>query len=147
MRNVLQSGDTSTSKPLELHIARGSCRDRRPQAPPPELGVPYLATFIVGVRATLMAQAIAARLAPHNAPPHSVGVEFCLVKPSFTPVHLRTLGCQWATTLPRPCVQQMLPTLTDLCNITSSTRGEVQREAAWGVDFLFTTLVLGSLKA
>jgi hypothetical protein len=28
-------GDTGSSKFLEEHISRGSCRDRRPQAPPP----------------------------------------------------------------------------------------------------------------
>ena len=43
-------GDNAVSKPLELHIGRRNCRDRRPTAPTTELQGPYLATTIAGVR-------------------------------------------------------------------------------------------------
>ena len=97
---VFNGGDTGSSKPLETHIARGSCRDRRPHAPSLELNGPFLATSIAGVYATL-AQAAAARFEPHLAPPHAAAIEFCHQHPAFTPIHLRTSGCKSIAALPK----------------------------------------------
>ena len=49
------------SKPLELHIGRRNCRDRRPLAPATKLDGPYLATTIDGVEAFLTTLARHAR--------------------------------------------------------------------------------------
>ena len=61
-------GDNGVSKPLDFHIGRRNCRDRRPTSPPAELSGPYLATTIAGVRATLTAQDHTARPDPNSAP-------------------------------------------------------------------------------
>jgi hypothetical protein len=45
-------GDTGSSKLLEASIARGSCCDRRTQAPLLEVDGPFLVTTMAGVRAT-----------------------------------------------------------------------------------------------
>ena len=89
-------GNQCTSRPLELHVERARCRDRRPSAAPAELHGPYLATTIAGVRATLTAQATTVRFSPESVPPHTAAVDFCPAHPDFTPVHLRTSGCQSA---------------------------------------------------
>jgi hypothetical protein len=124
-----------TSKPSELHIERASCRDRRPLAAPAELNGPYLATTVVGVRATLTAQASAARSAPDRASPHSATVEFCSAHPDFTPLHLRTSRCKSAVNLPKPSMHRLLPVITELLTQAVDVRGTVLREAAW--DALF----------
>jgi len=67
-------GDKCISKPLELHIGRGRCHDRRPLAAPTELNGPYMATTIARIGASLTAQATTARSAPENTPPHSAAV-------------------------------------------------------------------------
>jgi len=46
-------GEKGISKPLEVHIGRAKCRDRRPSTTTSELTGPYLATTIGGVKATL----------------------------------------------------------------------------------------------
>jgi hypothetical protein len=85
---LFNGGDSGSSEPLEAHIARGSCRDRRPQAPPPELDGPFLATTVVGVRASFPTQAATTMSVPHMAPPHASAVELCRENPAFTPIHL-----------------------------------------------------------
>ena len=139
-------GENSTSKPLEYHIARRNCQDRRPLAPSAELNGPYLATTIAGVNASLSAQARVARSAPHSVPPHSAAVEFCSQHPSFTPLHMRESGCLSAVAIPTPSLAALLPVATDLFNKAADTRGENLREAAWDALFLFPTLVLGPQK-
>ena len=62
-------GEHGVSKPLELHVIRANCRDKRPQAIPAELDGPYLATSIAGVRTSLTAQARTASSDPHQVPP------------------------------------------------------------------------------
>ena len=140
-------GNTGSSNFLESHIARGSCRDRRTQAFPPELDGPFLSTTMVGVRATLSAHAIAAKSVLHMAPPpHAAAVEFCRENPAFTPIHLRTSGCQSVAALPNPYLQQMLPCLPEIFTKAATNRGDAQWEAVWGALFLFPTLVLGPHK-
>jgi len=48
-------GEHGVSKPLEFHVKRANCRDRRPLATPAELDGPYMATTIAGVRTSLTA--------------------------------------------------------------------------------------------
>jgi hypothetical protein len=139
-------GDHCASKPLELHVQRARCRDRRQAAAPAELQGPYLATTIAGVRATLTAQAATARSAPERVPPHTAAVEFCSANPDFTPLHLRTSGCQSAVSIPKPSLHLLLPVITDLMNKAADVRGVELREAAWDALFLFPTLVLGPQK-
>ena len=136
-------GENGTSKPLEFHIARRNCQDRRPSAPSAGLTSPYLATTIAGVQASLTAQARAPRSAPLSAPPHSAAVEFCSKHPNFTPLHMRESGCLSAVAIPKPSLAALLPVATDLFNKAADTRGEILREAAWDALFLFPTLVLG----
>jgi hypothetical protein len=144
--SFFNGGETGTSKPLEFHIGRANCVDRRPTAPAAELNGPYLATTITGVRASLTAQARSARSAPATVPPHSAAVDFCCSHPEFTPIHMRTSGCQSAVSLPKPCLSTITPVITDLLNKAADVRGEVLREAAWDALFLFPTLVLGPQK-
>ena len=132
-------GEHGVSKPLEFHARRSNCRDRRPLATPAELDGPYIATTIAGVRTTLTDHTRTAKPDPHKAPPHSAVVEFCCENPGFSPVHLRTSGCQSAVALPKPCITMILPVVTDLMNKTGDVRGEVLREAAWDALFLFPT--------
>jgi len=85
-------GEQGISKPLEVHIGRAKCRDRRPSAATAELTGPYMATTIVGVRGTLPAQANTTRSDPDRTPPHPIAVEFFCAQPDFTPLHMRTSG-------------------------------------------------------
>ena len=62
-------GETGVSKPLEFHIARRNCHDRRLSATPTELDGPYLATTMVGIRTALTAKARNVRSYPNSAPP------------------------------------------------------------------------------
>jgi len=140
-------GEHGDSNPLEFHVRRANCRDRRPLATPAELDGTYLATTIAGVKTPLTAQARIARSNPHRAPPHSAAVEFCCENPGFTPVRLRTSGCQSAVVLPKPCITMILLVVTDQMNKTANVRGEVLWEAAWDALFQFSTLVLGPQKS
>ena len=79
-------------------------------------------------------------------PPHTAAVKFCTTNPDFTPLHLRTSGCQSAVNIPKPSLQQLLPVLTELLTKAADVRGTVLREAAWDALFLFPTLVLGPQK-
>jgi hypothetical protein len=89
--SFFNGGDNGVSKPLDIYIARGNCRDRRPGALPQELAEPYLATSNAGVRTTLAAQASRARMDPGMTPPHSAAVGFCCaIPPGLTPIHMRT---------------------------------------------------------
>ena len=139
-------GEQGVSKPLEYHVARAKCRDRRLTTLHAELNGPYLATTTVGVRSSLAAQARAAKFDPGSAPPHSAAVEFCCSNPNFNLVHKRTSGCQSAVALPKPSLPVILPVITDLLTKAADTTWDVLREAAWGALFLFPTLVLGPQK-
>ena len=106
--------ETGVSKPLELHIARHTCSDRRRPAPPAELNGPYLATTMAGVRAAFTAQARNAMLDPISPPPHKVAVEFCSMHADISPLHMRTSGCQSAVAIPKPNIPTLLLVLMEL---------------------------------
>ena len=102
-----------------------------------------MATTIDGVRAALTAQTTTTRFAPECAPPHTATIEFCTTHPNFTPLHLRTSGCQLAVSIPKPSMHQLLPAMTELLTKAADARGTILREAALDALFLFPTLVLG----
>jgi hypothetical protein len=98
---------------------------------------------MAGVRAALTAQAQNAILNPDHAPLHTTTVEFCHAYPDFTPMHMRTAGCESAVAIPRPSVTTLLLVVTELFNKAADVRGKALRDAAWDTLFMFPTLVLG----
>jgi len=107
-----------------------------------------MATTIARVRATLTDQATTARsqVRPRTRPPYTAAIEFCCAHPDFTPLHLRTCGCQSAVSIPKPSMNQLLPVMTELLTKAADVGGTVLREAAWDGLFLFPTLVIGPQK-
>jgi len=69
---------------------------------------------------------------PKPPPPHThtAAVEFCHANPAFTPLHMRTSGCQSAVAIPKPSVAALLPVVTELFNKAADVCGEGLREAA-----------------
>jgi hypothetical protein len=85
---------TCISQPLYAHIARGTCRARRPGTSPlrRELDGPFMLTTTRGVSAALATQAAQARMDPQSVPVNYVAVTFCSNNPDFTTTHMRTSG-------------------------------------------------------
>ena len=73
---LFDGGTTCTSKPLDAHIARGTCRTRRPGASPlrRELDGPFMPTTTRGVSTALASHAAQARLDPQSVPVNSAAV-------------------------------------------------------------------------
>jgi hypothetical protein len=73
-------GSTGTSRPLDVHIARGLCRPRRLGSSPlpRELDGTYLSTITRGVSAALESHVAQARLDPSSAPVISTVIYFAV---------------------------------------------------------------------
>ncbi len=92
---------TCTSKELDAHIARGSCRARRLGSLPlpREFDTPYLSTITRGVTVALESVASQAHDDPGFAFLISVAILFCQDHLDFTAKHMKTSGAHSAAAM------------------------------------------------
>ena len=113
---LFDGGSSGTSRPLDAHIARCSCRPRRLGSSPlpRELNGPYMPTTTRGVSAAIDSHAAQARLDPSTTPVNAAANTFCSANPEFTATHMRTSGTQSAAALHVPALSQQTPGITNL---------------------------------
>jgi hypothetical protein len=142
---LFDGGSTCTSRPLAAHIARGTCRARRPGSLPlpREWDGPFMPTTTRGVTATLDSEVAHARHVPQLVPNNEADVTFCINNLDFTTTHMRSLGCQSAATMPVMAIPLLLHVIIDLLKRSHSTRGNFLLDAAHEALLLFPILVLG----
>ena len=78
---LFNGGDQCTSKPLELHIGRARCRDRRPSAALAELNGPYLATKICWSQSSSHRPGYYSKVCPRMRPPAQCSSRILLHQP------------------------------------------------------------------
>jgi hypothetical protein len=142
---LFDGGATCTSRPLDTHIARGSCRARWLGSLhlPRELDRHYIPTTTRGVTTTVSSLALPSTEGPEFGPMHSDVIMFCAENPDFTATHMRTSGAQLSAATPALALPVLTPIIVDLLSRTSSTRGVALKDAAREAFLLFPTLVLG----
>jgi len=142
---LFDGGLTGTSRPMDAHIARGTCRARWLGASPPrrELDGPYMPTTTSGVSAVLSSQPTHAHLDPMSTLVSSAAVTFSAANPTFTKIHLRTSETQSAAALLAHALSILMPLIVDLLSRTHYTRRAALRDAAQETLLLFPALALG----